>query len=551
MYPTLVGKPVAVAQRTLLVTTNYIARARGVPKMCTIEEGRRIVPDLVVIESDMARYRLAHRQLFDLLREMGLAPERASIDEAYLDLTPLLDALGDEAGDWRGPEVVVVGGDGATLNADVAEDAVLARGIVVATMIRGAIRDKMRFETSAGVSLNKSFAKHASGLHKPSRTCVVPLASHELLLQLPPEKLNGIGPAVMESLRDICASRLDCFVPQTLQQLQRLQRHELEVLGASGAWIYQLCRGIDTREVRDKGPPGSFGFQAAHRERVDSLQQLYGVILSKSEQMAARLEEDEELYQRSCRTLSVSFRFEGKTVTRACAMPASGANRALEICAAAMHVIAKHAKKDASVTQSQRFGLTATNFSGEGGMAERSISAFLVAGAEVDWAKGEEESRPAAAGGVESEGPMMKFAVKNAKIDWNSESEPPPMQKPKEQSGSIARFVVARPLIDWTNEPPKLPPRGERSGSIGKFLVKKEALKRVEREEEKEEGDDEVKAEGDIVGDNECPVCRKAVSAALLNSHVNNHFLDEEKKIEVKKKKPSKAGALDKFLARK
>ena len=74
LYPTLEGKPVAVRQRNLLVTTNYVARARGVPKMCSVDEGRRLVPDLVVIESDMARYRAAHRALFDLLREMGLAP---------------------------------------------------------------------------------------------------------------------------------------------------------------------------------------------------------------------------------------------------------------------------------------------------------------------------------------------------------------------------------------------------------------------------------------------------------------------------------------------
>ncbi len=274
--------------------------------------------------------------------------------------------------------------------------------------------------------------------------------------------------------------------------------------------------------------------------------------------MAARLEEDEELYQRSCRTLSVSFRFEGKTVTRACAMPASGANRALEICAAAMGVIAKHAKKDASVIQSQRFGLTATNFSGEGGMAERSISAFLVAGGQVDWAKEEaDDSRPSAA--ADLEGPMMRFAVKNSKIDWSVELEqqPPQQAKPKkENSGSITRFIVAKPPIDWAKEPPRPPHLG---GPMGKFLVKKEAVKRSEPEEDEEEEMEEKREEKEkerSVGDNECPVCHKAVSAALLNSHVNNHFLHEEKKVvdvaeKSKRKKLSKEGALDKFLAKK
>jgi hypothetical protein len=57
LWPKLEGLPVAVSQRALLVTTNYVARDRGVPKMCSVAEGKRICPDLVVIESDMARYR--------------------------------------------------------------------------------------------------------------------------------------------------------------------------------------------------------------------------------------------------------------------------------------------------------------------------------------------------------------------------------------------------------------------------------------------------------------------------------------------------------------
>ena len=264
LFPTLEGRPVAVRQRHLLVTTNHIARARGVPKMCSASEGLRLVPDLVVIESDMSRYRQAHRQLFDLLREMGLTPERASIDEAYLDLTPLLAQI-ENVSLWNAPDVVVLGDNSLDLNDP--DDSLLARGVVVAGMIRRAIREvfilcflffflfdldqKMRFETSAGISLNKSFAKYASGLNKPSKTTVVPPKSHPMLLQLPPEKFNGFGPALMDSLRDMCAQRLDNFQLEKLEELQRLQLHELEVLGSQiGNWIYQICRGIDTREVK-------------------------------------------------------------------------------------------------------------------------------------------------------------------------------------------------------------------------------------------------------------------------------------------------------------
>ncbi len=59
-----------------------------------------------------------------------------------------------------------------------------------------------------------------------------------------------------------------------------------------------------------------------------------------------RLLEDEEMYQRACRTLVLSFRFEGKTVTRSTPMPARGETRALDIASAAMAVLAPHARKD-------------------------------------------------------------------------------------------------------------------------------------------------------------------------------------------------------------
>jgi nucleotidyltransferase/DNA polymerase involved in DNA repair len=146
--------------------------------MCSVQDGLRMVPDLFVVESDMSRYRLvkektlllfvflahqkktkkAHRQLFDLLREMGLTPERASIDEAYLDLTPLLQVGEVDETRWKAEDVFVYGDK--ALDLENADDVFLARGVVVTSMIRQAIKDKMRFETSAGVSLNKSFAKY-------------------------------------------------------------------------------------------------------------------------------------------------------------------------------------------------------------------------------------------------------------------------------------------------------------------------------------------------------------------------------------------------------
>lgn len=176
----------------------------------------------------------------------------------------------------------------------------------------------------------------------------------------------------------------------------------LTLLRFNSTWLFDLCRGIDDRPVIDKGPPSTIGFAvsffdhfahrcASHatsagcaslpgtpsycavnleltgfaivsqysrgvRGRVDqgrgngTARERYSQRLPITHLMLSpqtkRLAEDEEMYQRVCRTLVLSFRFEGKTVTRSIPMPARGETRALDIASAAMAVLALHARKD-------------------------------------------------------------------------------------------------------------------------------------------------------------------------------------------------------------
>ena len=141
LFPELEGKPVAVRQRSLLVTTNYIARERGVPKMCSVAKGLELVPDLVVIESDMSRYREANRFLLDILREFTKEIEKASIDEAFLDVTKLCRDMPEEDS-YQG---VLLGGK---LDVNDEWDAMLMKASKIAHKIRMTVKEKMRLETS-------------------------------------------------------------------------------------------------------------------------------------------------------------------------------------------------------------------------------------------------------------------------------------------------------------------------------------------------------------------------------------------------------------------
>jgi DNA polymerase iota len=59
-------------QKFLVVTTNYVARGLGVPKMVSIDEARKKCPELVLINGeDLTPYRAASKHIMAVLRRFG------------------------------------------------------------------------------------------------------------------------------------------------------------------------------------------------------------------------------------------------------------------------------------------------------------------------------------------------------------------------------------------------------------------------------------------------------------------------------------------------
>ena len=56
--PSLTDKPLGIQQKNIVVTCNYVARARGVGKCMYISEAVKVCPDLVLVNGeDLAHYR--------------------------------------------------------------------------------------------------------------------------------------------------------------------------------------------------------------------------------------------------------------------------------------------------------------------------------------------------------------------------------------------------------------------------------------------------------------------------------------------------------------
>ena len=213
--PSLRGRPLAVGgradQRGVIATCNYEARRYGIHSAMAMAQAVKLCPDLILVPPNMEKYRVASRQIMDIYRDYTDLVEPLSLDEAYLDVTNSPHCKGS-----------------ATL---------------IAQEIRRRIFETVGITASAGVAPNKFVAKIASDWNKPDGLFLVrPGEVDAFVAALPVKKLFGVG--------KVTAAKLHSLGAQTCGDLRdwnidKLQQH----FGSFGARLYDLCRGIDYRDV--------------------------------------------------------------------------------------------------------------------------------------------------------------------------------------------------------------------------------------------------------------------------------------------------------------
>ncbi|KAL2886231.1 DNA polymerase iota [Ceratocystis lukuohia] len=92
--PSLKSKPLAVRQKSIIATCNYVARARGVKKLSLLHDARKVCPDLVVVDGeDLTLFRKESKALYAVLASVSWNSkvERLGLDEVFLDVTDIVD----------------------------------------------------------------------------------------------------------------------------------------------------------------------------------------------------------------------------------------------------------------------------------------------------------------------------------------------------------------------------------------------------------------------------------------------------------------------------
>lgn len=180
--PSLEGKPVAVggaAERGVIASASYAARARGVYSAMPTVTARRVCPDLIVLPGNFARYEEVSSHFHRILEDLSPVYEPLSLDEAFVDLSSLR-RLGVEP-------------------------------IAAAHELRTRIRDEVGVGSGIGVARNKLFAKLGSKSAKATFEdgkilegvgvfVVTPDVERRWLDELPVRALWGVGPAMSTRL---------------------------------------------------------------------------------------------------------------------------------------------------------------------------------------------------------------------------------------------------------------------------------------------------------------------------------------------------------------
>ncbi len=213
--PALRGKPIAVGgspeRRGVVATCNYEAREFGIHSAMASATARRLCPDLIIIRTDMEKYRLASSQIHEIFQRYTDLIEPLSLDEAFLDVS--------DCDEFRGSATRI------------------------AEAIRNEVREVVGITISAGIAPNKFLAKIASDWNKPDgQFAVLPNDVDDFVAKLAVKKLHGVG--------KVTAAKMHRLNLRTCNDLQNFGADALtEHFGSFGERLFELSRGIDNRPV--------------------------------------------------------------------------------------------------------------------------------------------------------------------------------------------------------------------------------------------------------------------------------------------------------------
>ncbi len=281
--PALRGKPIAVggspSGRGVVATCSYEARQFGVHSAMPMGVALRKCPDLVVMPVRMDIYKAVSREIQAIFTEYTDLVEPLSLDEAFLDVS---DADHHQGSATR-----------------------------MATEIRQRILTAHALTASAGVAPNKFLAKVASDWHKPNGLFVIrPQDIDAFMPALPVKRIPGVG--------KVTEAHMERLGIRNCADLQRVSLADLTLeFGRFGTRLYELARGIDTREVSTSRDYKSVSVEDTFSRDLPTLAACLAEIPVLYDSLLTRLERAQQRQRLVPKALFVKLRFHDFVTTTA------------------------------------------------------------------------------------------------------------------------------------------------------------------------------------------------------------------------------------------
>ena len=377
-------KAVVVQQWQSLIAVNYPARAHGITRHMNITEAKQKCPDLVSVHTaayqlppasssssndvvlrqfdpgnpppasanhkvSLDAYRQASKSIFKLLRERfgSRTVEKASVDEAYLDVTEQVqERMDSEFPDWHqwnGDKVPAdveldwtdLGHPAVTAadNADAVsmQDVQIWIGALIARDLREEIKETLKYTCSIGIAPNKTLAKLASPRNKPDgQTYVTPTMVLPWMRTIPFDKIRflggKLGQQIMSTQKDDDDSddsereeegedwrkRTHASGVVYAGDLWGLSLEEMQSKVSGDAqlalWVYNLIRGQDDAPVKPRALTKTFLSAKNFRPPVTNEELLGRWMIVLTNELQHRLEEEAVDTRRWPRTITLSYR---------------------------------------------------------------------------------------------------------------------------------------------------------------------------------------------------------------------------------------------------
>ncbi len=255
--PLLVGKPHAVIMtheeqgritKGVVASCSYEAKKLGVKSAMPLTAALKACPDLVLNRVDIPYYATISEKVMNVLHDCSDILEQTSIDEAFLDCSGKIHALGvhkDKAIDVA---------DSGLGHGPLKREHDSVRNLSYSYLIEdfaNSIKNKIKLEcgllASVGVAPTKSLAKIASDFRKPDGLTIVPPAAVPNFLEnLEVERISGIGTITKKSLKQM-----------GIETIGQLARTDVQTLvhrfgNKYGIRMWKIAKGLDADPVRPR-----------------------------------------------------------------------------------------------------------------------------------------------------------------------------------------------------------------------------------------------------------------------------------------------------------